>query len=1201
MKTLKNPLKRRGFALVIALSLMVLLTILAVGLLSLSTITLRTTGRGEDLATAQANARLALILAIGQLQKSAGPDQRVTARAGILDGAIACPQLTGVWNSWDIKAGTPPGESDYSETEKGKKFSTWLVSGTDPAAIRQPDFASKDPALPVTLWGEGTLGKDAAKDKIVRAARLPVGVSQGRCAWATLDEGVKARIDTPHREEALATADKTAQLGSGERPGTEFIKGLDSLKREMFEEESPEFVSFRKGITRQTFSLAGESLAPGVKEVLQPLAHDVTTHSLGLFTDTAHGGLKQDLQLISNNTTLPPVYNGKGVYNSLLQLSTGEAPSDPTWASLHQFSRAYRDRITNTGGVPLLKAYTPNWQAATTTGGNPQVTTVNRRPPAGVVLMPTVAKVQMLFSLIARDLYTYPAFPAGSFPPVVPESASNLHGPQDEHFKGTKYDYDLHLLYTPIITLHNPYNVALEFKKMRVEFTHVPFSMQVFRNGIAQSSGLVPLETMYADNDSEGLDKVFGMELMTKTNNKPGATTFRLLPGEVKMFSPYIEPTRSYATDIQSGTREFWDIYVDKSFTNEIKAIPGWRGDGIGFDCDWLAGAKSVSGDKNLGHWNSCLGLARDDGIHVLFAPIADKAASKNKFIVKILAATGASDNRTTVSAIEMNYETETGLQDAILGKNQTLRFPRTGTVAGVEMLDHSSRQIKDIVNAKPFALLSLQAKATSGGRDVSNKDGRLATKPWSFAHANIGASSAKISEHASNHSHEIDLQLLELGGGTSNLLQIDQQDRSNFITGHSSLYGSKFGVQYDIPLAPLQGLASLNGANPGGSSGYLPRFAQPIGNSWAHPLLASNKIIQAGSGGNYLDHSFLLNLALYDRFYFSGLGDQSGPFGGGKATSVLAEDFSSGTGLADPRMAFHQPDGRAATTFADLAADKEAYAKVGGWQMMQGAFNINSTSVAAWKAMLASVHDPEAMCNLVDPSKTSTALEALEPVKNGESRISRFRLPDSDSAENGAAPGTAYWLGPREYKDAELETLAEHIVEQVRERGPFLSMAEFVNRRLGSDETAQRGAIQQAIDDSNLNRDPAEDANAGFEIPEAQVADYKYANAKAGSGSSYQGAPGYLSQADILNVLGNAATPRSDTFTIRGYGEALDPDGKVLATATCEAVVQRFPEYIDTADLVEVQPAALQSMANQNFGRRFQVVSFRWLNPKEI
>mgnify|MGYP000744678365 CR=1 FL=1 len=196
---------------------------------------------------------------------------------------------------------------------------------------------------------------------------------------------------------------------------------------------------------------------------------------------------------------------------------------------------------------------------------------------------------------------------------------------------------------------------------------------------------------------------------------------------------------------------------------------------------------------------------------------------------------------------------------------------------------------------------------------------------------------------------------------------------------------------------------------------------------------------------------------------------------------------------------------------------------------MVKGPFNVNSTSVAAWKAMLGSIHDSQSIFNRIDKANKTSAFANLTPtdIAKNDARISRFRLPASESEKNGGDSRDAYWLGAREYSDADLQLLAEKIVEQVRARGPFLSMSEFVNRRLGpvSEEKAQRGALQQAIDNSNLNANLAAGANAGFNIPEPAVANYKYINAKAGAGPSYQGAPGYLSQADLLNVLGNAAT----------------------------------------------------------------------------
>jgi type II secretory pathway pseudopilin PulG len=84
--------------LVATLVVMSLVAILAVGLLSLSTIELRRSKSGDDLAAARANARLALMHAIGQLQVELGPDQRVSATSGIL-GTGTDPNWTGVWST----------------------------------------------------------------------------------------------------------------------------------------------------------------------------------------------------------------------------------------------------------------------------------------------------------------------------------------------------------------------------------------------------------------------------------------------------------------------------------------------------------------------------------------------------------------------------------------------------------------------------------------------------------------------------------------------------------------------------------------------------------------------------------------------------------------------------------------------------------------------------------------------------------------------------------------------------------------------------------------------------------------------------------------------------------------------------------------------------------------------------------------------
>ena len=59
-----------GFALVATLALMILLTLVAVGLLSLSAISLRGSTQSQARSEAQANARLALMIAIGELAET---------------------------------------------------------------------------------------------------------------------------------------------------------------------------------------------------------------------------------------------------------------------------------------------------------------------------------------------------------------------------------------------------------------------------------------------------------------------------------------------------------------------------------------------------------------------------------------------------------------------------------------------------------------------------------------------------------------------------------------------------------------------------------------------------------------------------------------------------------------------------------------------------------------------------------------------------------------------------------------------------------------------------------------------------------------------------------------------------------------------------------------------------------------------------
>ena len=71
LNNVRRP-KHKGFALIATISVMVLLVMIALAMLSLSTVELRSARQGDAVAEAQANARMALMMAIGELQQYAG-------------------------------------------------------------------------------------------------------------------------------------------------------------------------------------------------------------------------------------------------------------------------------------------------------------------------------------------------------------------------------------------------------------------------------------------------------------------------------------------------------------------------------------------------------------------------------------------------------------------------------------------------------------------------------------------------------------------------------------------------------------------------------------------------------------------------------------------------------------------------------------------------------------------------------------------------------------------------------------------------------------------------------------------------------------------------------------------------------------------------------------------------------------------------
>ena len=119
---------------------------------------------------------------------------------------------------------------------------------------------------------------------------------------------------------------------------------------------------------------------------------------------------------------------------------------------------------------------------------------------------------------------------------------------------------------------------------------------------------------------------------------------------------------------------------------------------------------------------------------------------------------------------------------------------------------------------------------------------------------------------------------------------------------------------------------------------------------------------------------------------------------------------------------------------------------------------------------------------------------------------------------------------------------------------------------------------------------------NTGRAVASGVASRFLFPDAEAGA-MSY-GSPGIVKQGDILTPIAPVLSARSDSFIIRACGEARSKAGAVTARAWCEAVVERDRNFVDPSDKAEALPT---SSANKVFGRRFTLVSFRWLNPSEI
>ncbi|MCS6243871.1 MAG: hypothetical protein H2172_08465 [Opitutus sp.] len=190
---------------------MSMLVLIMVSMAALTRVETQIAANYQKADQARSNALLALNIALGKLQASAGPDQRVTANADILATTHATKKYwTGVWNP---SSATP----------------TWLLSGSAPnaAAADLPTWASTknydDTTNYVRLVGAASTDTSVTGNGIIvplQTITAPVAGLSGtptvaRYGWWVGDEGVKARIDlTDPNAQRIATTTGSPSLSS---------------------------------------------------------------------------------------------------------------------------------------------------------------------------------------------------------------------------------------------------------------------------------------------------------------------------------------------------------------------------------------------------------------------------------------------------------------------------------------------------------------------------------------------------------------------------------------------------------------------------------------------------------------------------------------------------------------------------------------------------------------------------------------------------------------------------------------------------------------------------------------------------------------------------------------------------------------------------------------------------------------------------
>ena len=1107
-----------GFALIVTLSLMILLTVIAVGLLSLSSISLRASSQGEAMQAARANAKVALMLAIGDLQKQLGPDQRISTTADQISpteaGVPTAPKTQRHW------AGAYESWSTASANRPTPKFLQWFVSGA-PDQLGSVDFAGlaiSENAVEIVTERSVGVGGDTVR--VTKLSQTTATGAKNNFAWWVGDEGVKAFVPSNPSPAKNGSSDDRLALQAMPHFGLE-VMGAESEKP--FANLDQESKGQEKLVSQQQTALAASS-----PDSIKPLFHDITTQNCGLLTNVRAGGFRQDLSMIlqAPEASIPKAALYKAGGRDGINMAE-------LWAYYNLCNELSPLKGGYTSGDSIPSAAYGLQQKASLSDYNSDKFYYQKQP--------AFVRFQQLLSFVTK-----PKSPATN--PAT---------------------YELSIVVDPIITLWNPLDVPISIDGSfnSIKYYALPYDLSVSFNG---SVNTIPLSELVSYSGTDAYN--FATMRIGK-----GSQGLVLKPGEVMTFS---QPDALKSTTASQ---------------QRLDAKPGWVYNTTG-GLSFLFCRVTKSGN-NVFREPALVSGSGDSVIGYSVTPQQNNAsyASAHNIYYKYDLPTDGDSKSVGFYSINKNIQ--------VSNSKYAEFFDAVKPSADIPL--------NELTSKRPFMIFSFRAKTEE---DAENP-GRY------FARYNPRAIKLDFQDLEQDEQRALPFEIKTQA--VTSIVGMDQvvgQTQSNgdsyFGGGWTAETGATTVITHSVPRQPPVSLGALqhslaNGFPPDASGRIntntldylLPQIDHAIGNSIASSLLASSQTEGSIGGPRPIaDHSYLANQALWDDYFLSGISPQTtAVFSAKRDQKTVAKEFLDRTKPLPvkhykPNLQGRDPETMLGALVRGTSPVADAEKLTASLISVEGMFNVNSTSVQAWKAILSSLRNRDIVGqnalgsdSMIKPEGGSANTSLLTPTNAKVKTESGSLVNDTQEAQ---------WAGVHMLADAEIDSLAKALVLEVRKRGPFLSLADFINRRVGPDKKlALSGAIQSALDsDSVTINQPfragdraATGSRAGLAFPEAE------------NGAAAYGIPGYVKQADILTPIAPLLSARSDTFVIRGYGEKTDVTGKiVIAKAWCEAVVRRSTCYVDPTDEIITSPSDLKSPTNKTFGRHFDVVSFRWLNANE-